>query len=323
MNGKFLFQFTRVYLEVLFPSGKFLFLFFFSFEGLKQVDALVETDPKKGKEEGLLIWAWYLQFLLAKPGRIGIWFSPCLSPPYFLQPLLFPASIFSPLLHFPSPKGRTVVEAFPPPSYQSPYVAVVLLLLLFFLLLLRLLQLLLLLLLPLLSSSCCFFCCCFFSCCCVYCCCLAVDIVFVLVIAKVSVAVVALFLLFHLMLQLILFLLIWSLLGQLWDILRDGDGEGLPSSVLSSSPYSKHQEYRRPCITLPLPPPLMLLGDVMAPCSSQGTTRPAVGPTAFHHHRHPFFPAHENVGYFCEVLTGHCYMENSDTSINTRFTYNC
>lgn len=43
--------------------------------------------------------------------------------------------------------------------------------------------------------------------------------------------------------------------------------------------------------------------DIIGACFRhvpRDTTRPA-----FHHHRHPFFMAHQNVGYFCEVFTGH------------------
>lgn len=61
----------------------------------------------------------------------------------------------------------------------------------------------------------------------------------------------------------------------------------------------------------------------MASRSYRGTTRPAVGSTAFHYHKHTFLLAHQNVGDDRKALAGHCYLKNKVPGSDTRFTYHC
>lgn len=77
-----------------------------------------------------------------------------------------------------------------------------------------------------------------------------------------------------------------------------------------------------PCQTFPLLLLLLLLGEVVAPCSYQDTSQTVIRSTAFLQHRLPFFPAHHYVGYFYEVFACHWYLVNKFPCSNARFTYN-
>lgn len=246
-------------------------------------------------EEGRLIFCWRSR------GGLGLGFVHIIFRPTSSSPL-FPSFFPPPLLSFPSSRRRAELEAFFLPPYQNSHVinfAVVfvvlflaflvvaaflqllllLLLLLFFFLLLLLLFLLLLFLLLTL---------------------------FLFLLLQQFLLFLLFFLLFHLMLWLMLFLLLWPLLGLLWNILLITFFQTLgPLGVLSDSSTASAVDV------------------VVATCSYRGTLLTC----APRHHssnsranglltsQASFFSlAHQSIGYFCEALAGHCYLENKVSS---------
>lgn len=169
---------------------------------------------------------------------------------------------------------------FPPPPYQSPHlasVAVVVFFLLFFLLL----QLLLQLLLSLLQF-------------------LLLPFLFLLL-QQFPLLLLLFLLLFHLMLWLILYFLLWSLLGVLWDILLGRSACRLPARPHHLLPNIRAlPDYSTASA-------VDFVGRGFGAPSShrarfrhvpRGKTRPAEESTASPQHRHPFYLAYQNVGYF-------------------------
>lgn len=109
----------------------------------------------------------------------------------------------------------------------------------------------------------------------------------------------------------------------------DGE-EDLTSSVLTPPPLSKHSDHRGLCQTLPLHPPLMLLGEIVAPCFHRDKLSTSAPKYHMISSRADGLPppqastttAHQNCGCFCNALLRHCYLENKVPGSNAHFIYN-